>query len=84
MVTSEQLKQSIIANNITDWFPFECGVCGCKYGYLFESGNVIFDGACDCCNLNSTRFETYDSLINLYNNGSDKFKEEFKQYFKLD
>ena len=83
MITAEKLKRSIISNNISHWFPFKCSICGCKYGYYFELGNVIFDGACDCCNLNSTRFETYDTLIDLYNNGNDNFKKQFIQYFKL-
>lgn len=83
MITSEEVKQSVINNHITHWFPFKCSICGCDYGYFFESENVIFNGACDCCNLHDTRFETYDSLVDLYNNGTDEFKKEFKQYFKL-
>ena len=45
---SNDIKNAIIKNNIHYWYPFECSICGCSYGFYFENGNVIFNGACDC------------------------------------
>ena len=81
---SNDIKSAIIKNNIHYWYPFECSICGCSYGFYFENGNVIFNGACDCGSIFGERLASYQEIADIYNNNKDEqFRLEMLKYFKL-
>ena len=83
-ITGNDIKNATRRNNIDYWYPFNCAICGCNYGFYFENGNVIFNGACDCGSIFEDRIASYDEIAELYNtSGNEKFKNDMRNYFKF-
>lgn len=84
-ITSDDIKNAVLKNNITAWYPYRCSICDEPYGYYFYNGIVTFDGACGCGTIFGERLSSYDEIVKLYNdNKNNKFGEEILEYFKLD
>ena len=39
-ITSDDIKNAVLKNNITAWYPFRCSICDEPYGYYFYNGIV--------------------------------------------
>lgn len=85
-VTPEQIRESVIKNNI-DCFPIhDCAICGCTVGYRFfhYPCEVIFDSTCGCSsyqNLNPREWEDVAEHINIQTN--EDIAKEYMEYFKI-
>ena len=80
-----EIEESVKNNNIHHFFPFDCSICGEKYGYYFNNGVVTFDGACGCGAVFGERISNYQEIADLYNNNieNEEFRQMFLDYFKL-
>ena len=47
-ITGEQLKQAMIAANITRVDHHDCGICGYMTAYVRQGELLYFDPGCDC------------------------------------
>lgn len=70
-VTAEQIRESVIKNNIR-FFPIHsCGLCNVPIGYSFFKYNcpyeVTFDSSCDCASSGprQSSFEDVAEHINM-------------------
>ena len=84
-ITALEIRQSVKDNNISHYFPFDCSICGCKYGYYFNDDNVMFSGKCDCTLTDfGDRRASYEEIALLYNrNKSEKLRQDILDYFKI-
>ena len=80
-----EIEESVKKNNIHHFFPFDCSICGEKYGYYFNNGVVSFDGSCGCSSAFGERITDFQEVADLYNKNkhNDQFRLEFLKYFKL-
>ena len=84
-IAAFEIRQSVKDNNLNHFFPFDCSICGCKYGYYFNNDNVIFNGNCDCTIIGfGDRQASYEEIAQLYNrNKNEKFRQYILDYFKI-
>ena len=69
-LTVNDLKTAVKDNNMVQWSPRECSICGCPVVYRFYDGGdtVVFDGSCDCVLQSSgERLSSYEQLFEIYN-----------------
>lgn len=72
-VTAEQIRESVVKNEI-DWFPIhDCAICGSWVGYRFfhYPYEVMFDSTCGCSsfeNLHESEWEDVAEHINMQSN----------------
>lgn len=86
-VTPEQIRKSVVENNI-DWFPIhDCAICGCWVGYRFfryPPFEVVFDSSCDCCygeNVSPRNWDDVADHINMQSN--EEYVNECMEKLKL-
>ena len=86
-VTAEQIRESVVKNNI-DWFPIhDCSICGIWVGYRFFSWRnqeVVFDSTCGCSswpNLLPMNWEDVADHINIQSN--EDYAKECMELLKL-
>lgn len=85
-VTPEQIRESVIKNNIS-WFPHhECAICGRWVGYRFfhYPYEVMFDSTCDCSSWKNLWPRDWDDVavyINMQDN--EDYANECMKLLKL-
>lgn len=74
-ITGEQVKEAMIAANITYVPHHECGGCGCMVSYQREGEQLIFDPRCGCTSLGYVEPRSWQSAadwINMQSNPDAK------------
>ena len=83
-LTGNDIKNAILKNNITVWYPYRCSICNELYGYYFYNGIVTFDSSCGCSSAFGERLSSYDKVAEIYNiNTDEQFRKEMLEYFKI-
>jgi len=85
-LTVNDLKTAVKDNNIVQWSPRECSICGCPVVYKFYDGGdtVVFDGSCDCVLQSSgERLSSYEQLVEIYNNADDEYRLKMLNDFSI-
>lgn len=73
-VTAEQIRESVIKNNVSFLPIHDCSICGVSVGYSFFKYNcpyeVTFDSSCGCASSapQPSRFEEVADHINRQEN----------------
>lgn len=85
-LTVNDLKTAVKDNNMVQWSPRECSICGCPVVYRFYDGGdtVVFDGSCDCVLQSSgERLSSYEQLVEIYNNADDEYRLKMLNDFSI-
>lgn len=83
-LTGNDIKNAVLKNNITVWYPYRCSICNEPYGYYFYNGIVTFNGSCGCSSAFGERLSSYDEVAEIYNmNTDEQFRKEMLEYFKM-
>lgn len=85
MVTEIEIKEAMIAADITRVNHHECGICGQMTAYLREGENLFFDSNCRCSSYDSEpgyrSWESVAQWVNIQREG--EFKEQLKASFGI-
>jgi hypothetical protein len=66
-VTADQVEQVVKASGRTVWKLWKCSICGCAYGYCFDTTGPVFNGACGCSSAFGPQRETWQGLADMLN-----------------
>lgn len=64
--TVEDIKESIVKNNIVSIDHHECGACNVMVRYFVVEGHLYFDSSCGCSTSRLQKRE-WSSLLSWYN-----------------
>ena len=76
MITGEQVKEAMKANNITFVEHHNCSLCGYMTNYFVDDDELFFDPGCDCRHSYPERrdFQSAADWINMQTNPEIKAK----------
>ncbi len=76
MVTAQQVKDAMIAQNITWVDCHDCSLCGTMVGWVRHDDRIYFQSSCSCCRWHPPEPRTWDDAadaINMQTRTSERF-----------
>lgn len=79
----DYFKKRVQENNLDEWVPLYCSVCGSPIAFLFNEENVKIENNCVCgCTVTGTEKISYDELAVWYHSQvNPNIKEVYKTFW---
>lgn len=75
-------KNFVIENNIKEWCPQYCSICGKPIIFKFEEDNIKIENQCECKTININLKEmSYDQLAIWYASQLDSTKKHYNKFW---
>lgn len=86
-VTADEIRESVVKNNI-DCFPIHCcAICGEWVGYRFfrwPNQEVVFDSSCFCVSYENVQPRSWEDVADYINmQSNEEYAKECMEYLKL-
>jgi len=84
MITSDTVKESVLASNKT-YFPVrKCSMCGYGLSYQVKDDNLYFDPGCDCTSGGHLERRSWEYLVEWINmQSNDKARKDLMSLFNI-